>query len=263
VAQAIVSSRAVRMVSFTGGFATGEAIARTAGLKRLSMELGGNAPVLVFDDVDIAEAVESCVSGAFWAAGQNCVGAQRILIQRAKYEAFREQFVAATAALRTGDPRRETTDVGPMISVDAARRAQRVVDDARKAGAKLLIGGHHTGTSFGPTVLEDVPFSCEVWADEAFAPIVVLQPFDTEEEALTLANEIEFSLHAGVFTNDLRRALRVSSALDAGGVMINDSSDFRVDSMPFGGSKYGSMGREGVGFAFEEMTQPKVVCINA
>ncbi|SEI02910.1 MULTISPECIES: aldehyde dehydrogenase family protein [unclassified Leifsonia] len=263
VAQAIVGSRTVRMVSFTGGFATGEAIARTAGLKRLSMELGGNAPVLVFDDADIAEAVELCVSGAFWAAGQNCVGAQRILIQRASYHAFREQFVAATAALRVGDPRSETTDIGPMISVDAARRAQRVVDAARAAGAKLLIGGHHTGTSFGPTVLEDVPFSCEVWADEAFAPIVVLQPFDSEEEALRLANEIEFSLHAGVFTNDLNRALRVSSALEAGGVMINDSSDFRVDGMPFGGAKYGSMGREGVRFAFEEMTQPKVVCINA
>lgn len=263
VAQAIVGSRTVRMVSFTGGFATGEAIARTAGLKRLSMELGGNAPVLVFDDADIAEAVELCVSGAFWAAGQNCVGAQRILIQRASYDAFREQFVAATAALRVGDPRREATDIGPMISVDAALRAQRVVDAAREAGAKLLIGGHHTGTSFGPTVLEDVPFSCEVWADEVFAPIVVLQPFDTEEEALRLANEIEFSLHAGVFTNDLNRALRVSNALEAGGVMINDSSDFRVDGMPFGGAKYGSMGREGVRFAFEEMTQPKVVCINA
>jgi acyl-CoA reductase-like NAD-dependent aldehyde dehydrogenase len=111
-------------------------------------------------------------------------------------------------------------------------------------------------------VLETVPLSCEVWADEAFAPIVVLHAFDTEEEALALANEIDYSLHAAVFTNDLNRALRVSAELDAGGVMINDSSDYRIDSMPFGGSKYGSMGREGVRFAFEEMTQPKVVCIN-
>lgn len=263
VAQAIIASRTVRMVSFTGGFATGEAIARNAGLKRLSMELGGNAPVVVFDDANIAEAVEACVSGAFWAAGQNCVGAQRILIQRSSYDAFRDQFVAATAALRFGDPSLETTDVGPMISVDAAIRAQQVVDDAVKAGATLLFGNNRSGTVFGPTVLEDVPFSCEVWADEAFAPIVVLQPFDSEDEALALANEIEFSLHAGVFTNDLNRALRVSAAVDAGGVMINDSSDYRVDSMPFGGSKYGSMGREGVRFALEEMTQPKVICINA
>ena len=263
VAQAIVSARDVRLVSFTGGFSTGEAIARNAGLKRLSMELGGNAPVLVFADADVAAAVEACVSGSFWAAGQNCVGTQRILIHRSVYQGFRDQFVARTATLRTGDPALETTDVGPMITLDSALRVQRLVDDALRAGARLLAGNRLHGSVFAPTVLEEVPFSCELWADEAFAPVVVLQPFDTEEEALRLANEVEFSLHAAVFTNDLNTALRVSGALDAGGVMINDSSDYRVDSMPFGGSKYGSMGREGVRFAFEEMTQPKVVCINA
>ena len=263
VGQALISDRAVRMVSFTGGFSTGEAIARGAGLKRLTMELGGNAPVIVFDDATVADAVEACVSGAFWAAGQNCVGAQRILIQRRIYDSFRDHFVAATLALRVGDPTAETTDVGPMITAEAAIRAERLVDAAVGAGATLLIGNQRSGSLFAPTVLEKVPFSCEVWADEAFAPIVVLQPFDTEEEALALANDIEFSLHAAVFTNDLNRALRVSGELEAGGVMINDSSDYRVDSMPFGGSKYGSMGREGVRFAFEEMTQPKVICINA
>lgn len=263
VAQALIGARAVRMVSFTGGFRTGEAIARGAGLKRLLMELGGNAPVIVFDDADIQDAVRACVSGAFWAAGQNCVGAQRILVQESVYEDFRDLFVAATAALKVGDPSAETTDVGPMITTGSAERAKRLVDDALQAGATLLFGNVQEGSLFSPTVLSDVPFSCEVWADEVFAPIVVLQPFDTEERALLMANETEFSLHAGLFTSDLNRALRVSAAIEAGGVIVNDSSDYRIDSMPFGGSKYGSMGREGVRFAFEEMTQPKVTCINA
>lgn len=263
VAAALVAAREVRLVSFTGGFATGEAIARGAGLKRLAMELGGNAPVIVFDDADLPHAVEACVSGAFWAAGQNCVGAQRLLVQRGIYEAFRERFVAATAALRAGDPSDEGTDVGPMITEDAAARAERVVDDAVRAGARVLVGHRREGAVYAPTVIEGVPLSCELWADEAFAPVVVLAAFDTEDEAIAHANEVEYALHAGTFTTDLGRALRVADRLEAGGVMINDSSDYRVDSMPFGGAKYGSMGREGVRFAYEEMTQPKVVCINA
>lgn len=263
LARALVSARDVRMVSFTGGFATGEAIARTAGLKRLAMELGGNAPVVVFDDADIPAAVKACVSGAFWAAGQNCVGAQRILVQRGVYDAFRELFVAAAAALRFGDPTDERTDVGPMITAAAAERAERIVDDAVRAGARVLVGHRREGSVYPPTVVEAVPQSCELWADEAFAPLVALAPFDTEDEAVALANETEYALHAATFTRDLTRALRVADALEAGGVMINDSSDYRVDGMPFGGAKYGSMGREGVRFAYEEMTQPKVVCITA
>ena len=262
LAQALIAVREIRMVSFTGGFSTGEAIARGAGLKRLAMELGGNAPVVVFDDADIPAAVEACVSGAFWAAGQNCVGVQRILVQRAVYEEFRERFVAASATLRAGDPALESTDVGPMIGAPAAERAERLVQDAVSAGAALLLGNRRDGNVVWPTVLEHVPFSCELWTDEVFGPIVMLEPFDAEEQALALANEVEFSLHSAVFTRDLNRALRVAERLEAGGVMINDSSDYRVDGMPFGGAKYGSMGREGVRFAFEEMTQPKVVCIS-
>ena len=263
LAQALTSAREVRMVSFTGGFATGEAIARNAGLKKLAMELGGNAPVIVFSDADIPAAVEACVSGAFWAAGQNCVGAQRILVQREVYEEFRDRFAAQAIALSAGDPRDEATDVGPMISVASAQAAERLVDDAVAAGGRVLAGHRREGAVYWPTVVEGVPFSCELWADEAFAPVVVLSPFETEEQAIAQANEIDYALHAATFTRDITRALRVSEQLDAGGVMINDSSDYRVDSMPFGGSKYGSMGREGVRFAYEEMTQPKVVCINA
>jgi len=263
LAQALTSARGVRMVSFTGGFATGEAIARNAGLKKLAMELGGNAPVIVFSDADIPAAVEACVSGAFWAAGQNCVGAQRILVHREVYEEFRDRFAAQAIALHAGDPRDEATDVGPMISVASAQAAERLVDDAVAAGGRVLAGHRREGAVYWPTVVEGVPFSCELWADEAFAPVVVLSPFETEEQAIAQANEIDYALHAATFTRDITRALRVSEQLDAGGVMINDSSDYRVDSMPFGGSKYGSMGREGVRFAYEEMTQPKVVCINA
>jgi acyl-CoA reductase-like NAD-dependent aldehyde dehydrogenase len=263
LAQALVSAREVRMVSFTGGFATGEAIARSAGLKKLAMELGGNAPVIVFDDADLDAAVEACISGAFWAAGQNCVGAQRLLVHRDVFAAFRERFVARAAALHAGDPADESTDVGPMITEAAAERAERVVADAVAAGARVLVGHRREGSVYWPTVVEDVPFSCELWADEAFAPVVVLSAFDTEDQAVLQANETEYALHAATFTTDITRALRVSARLDAGGVMINDSSDYRVDSMPFGGAKYGSMGREGVRFAYQEMTQPKVICINA
>ena len=263
VAEALVGAREVRMVSFTGGFATGEAIACGAGLKRLAMELGGNAPVIVFDDADIPAAVEACASGAFWAAGQNCVGVQRILVQRAVYDEFRERFLNATALLRAGDPTDATVDVGPMITEAAAKRAEQLVYHATVAGGQLLLGQRRVGSVYWPTVMEKVPLSCELWTDEAFAPIVVLEQFDSEDDAVKLANDIEFSLHAGTFTSDINRALRVAERLQAGGVMINDSSDYRIDSMPFGGAKYGSMGREGVRFAFEEMTQPKVICINA
>ena len=262
IAAAIVSAPDVRMVSFTGGFATGESISRTAGLKKLAMDLGGNAPVIVMDDADVDEAVTSCVSGAFWAAGQNCIGTQRILVAHQVYERFRDAFVARTKALRVGDPLDESTDVGPMITEEAALAAQEKVEAALERGATLLCGNDLRGTVYTPTVLEAVPTTSSIWHEEAFAPVVALQPVASLEDAIKQANAIDFSLHAGIFTARLDRALSAARQLEAGGVMINDSSDYRFDAMPFGGFKYGSMGREGVRFAFEEMTQPKVVCIN-
>lgn len=259
--EALVSAREVRMVSFTGGFATGERIARAAGLKRLAMDLGGNAPVIVLDDCDLDDAVEACVSGAYWAAGQNCIGTQRLLVQASIYEDFKRRFVARTLALKVGDPASPDTDVGPMITPAAAARTKAVVDAAIARGARLLCGNTIDGAIHAPTVLEDVRFDCAVWTQEIFGPVVVLKKIETLEEALALANSPEYSLHAGIFTNDLAAALRAADELQAGGVMINDSSDYRFDAMPFGGFKYGSLGREGVRFAYEEMTQPKVVCI--
>ena len=259
--EALVSSRDVRMISFTGGFATGEKIAKSAGLKKLAMDLGGNAPVIVLGDCDIEDAVESCLSGAFWAAGQNCIGTQRILIQSSIYEEFKKRFVAGTKALKVGNPALLDTDVGPMITVQSAARTKGIVDAAIDQGAKLLCGNIQEGALYTPTVLEDVNFECSLWQQEVFSPVVVLQQIETLDEALSLANSPEYSLHAGIFTNDLQAALKAADKLEAGGVMINDSSDYRLDAMPFGGFKYGSLGREGVRFAYEEMTQPKVVCI--
>jgi acyl-CoA reductase-like NAD-dependent aldehyde dehydrogenase len=260
--KALVANRAVRMISFTGGFATGEQIAKTAGLKKLAMDLGGNAPVIVMEDCELDSAVESCVSGAYWAAGQNCIGTQRILIAADIYEAFKEKFVEQSRALVVGNQAEEATDVGPMISEAAAQRAERSVEDAIEHGARLLLGNNREGTLFYPTILENVSLQCNVWLEEVFSPIVILQKIDSLEHALTLANEPEYSLHAGIFTSNLNTAMKAAKELEAGGVMINDSSDYRFDAMPFGGFKYGSMGREGVRFSYEDMTQPKVVCLN-
>lgn len=261
--KAIVSAKDVRMISFTGGFVTGEAIARSAGIKKLAMDLGGNAPVIVMENSDVDAAVEDCVSGSFWAAGQNCIGTQRILVQRWIYERFKAEFVAQTARMKTGDPMNSETDMGPMISESAVNRAATMVERAIAAGATLLCGHNPAGTLYPPTVLENVPATCDVLNDEVFAPVVILQPFDQLDEAIQLANKPEYSLHAGIFTNDLASALEAAKRIDAGGVMINQSSDYRFDAMPFGGFKYGSMGREGVRFAYEDMTQPKVVCITS
>lgn len=260
--KALVELREVRMVSFTGGFVTGESIARSAGLKKLAMDLGGNAPVLVLQDCDLEPTVESCVSGAFWAAGQNCIGTQRILVQRPIYEAFRARFVAQARALVLGDPALRETDVGPMVTEQAARRTEQLVNEALSEGAQLLCGHQRKGASYAPTVLEQVSHASQIWQQEVFAPVVILEPFDQLDEAVALANAPEYSLHAGVFTRDLAKALKLARQIEAGGVMINDSSDYRFDAMPFGGFKYGSLGREGVRFAYEDMTQPKVVCIN-
>lgn len=260
--KALVAHRAVRMISFTGGFVTGEQITKTAGLKKMAMDLGGNAPVIVMGDCELESTVESCVSGAYWAAGQNCIGTQRILIDSKIYQAFKEKFVEQSRALVVGNQADEATDVGPMISEAAAKRAEESVQEAVSKGAKVLLGNKREGTLFYPTVLEDVSFECKVWQEEVFSPIVILQEIGTLEDALTLANEPDYSLHAGIFTSNLNTAMKAAKLLEAGGVMINDSSDYRFDAMPFGGFKYGSMGREGVRFAYEDMTQPKVICLN-
>lgn len=257
---ALVSDRRVRMVSFTGGVEAGERIMAKVGLKKIGMELGSNSPVIVWHDADLEWAVESCVSGAFWAAGQNCIGVQRIYVHRRVYEDFRDRFVQRTAAYRIGDKLDEATDMGPMITASEAARVERWIEDAREKGATVLVGGGRDGALVEPTALADVPPDAILHSEEVFGPTVNLYPVDDLDEALAEANSVNYGLHAAGFSRDLETAFRMAKGLDAGGVMINDSTDYRLDSMPFGGIKNSGLGREGVRFSLQEMTEPKVVC---
>jgi acyl-CoA reductase-like NAD-dependent aldehyde dehydrogenase len=263
VAARLVCDERVRLVSFTGGFETADKIVRTAGAKRYTMELGGNAPIIVMADCDLAAAVESSVSGAFWAAGQNCIGVQRILVETSLMESFTEAFVDRTRRLVVGNPMREDTDMGPMIGAEHAHRVLDLVGQAVREGAVLLTGGTSKGNCVDPTVLTNVPRSSALFREEVFGPVVMIEPVADIEAALACANDCDVGLHAAIFTRGLDDALQAAKRLEAGGVMINDSSDFRLDAMPFGGFKKSSIGREGVRFAVEEMSQTKVVMFAA
>ena len=256
----LVSDPRPRMVSFTGGVEAGRRIVSLAGLKKIGMELGSNSPVIVWRDADVEWAVESCVSGAFWAAGQNCIGVQRLYVHRDVYDVFRDAFVARTRAYRVGDKMDERTDMGPMITEGEAKRVERWVAEARDGGAAVLAGGTRTGALMAPTVLEAVPESATLHHEEVFGPTVNLYPFDDLDAAVAEANSIPYGLHAAVFARDVNVAFDVASRLECGGVMINDSTDYRLDSMPFGGIKSSGLGREGVKFSLQEMTEPKVYC---
>jgi glyceraldehyde-3-phosphate dehydrogenase (NADP+) len=260
IGDALVEDPRVRMISFTGGLEAGQRITKLAGIKKIGMELGSNSPVIVWKDADVCWAAETCVSGAFWAAGQNCIGVQRIYVHRDVYGAFRDGMVEFTSKYKVGDKMKETTDMGPMIAEGEAKRVERWVAEARSAGAKVLIGGDRTGTLMQPTVLEDVPKTATIHHSEVFGPTVNLYPVTTAEEALAEANSLPFGLHAALFTRDLDMAFKLAHGLDAGGVMVNDSTDYRLDSMPFGGIKNSGLGREGVKFSLQEMTEPKVIC---
>lgn len=260
--RSLVASRDVRMVSFTGGVETAETIKQSAGLKRLSMDLGGNAPVIVAHDGNIDHAVAATVSGAFWAAGQNCIGVQRILVHGSIADEFVDAFVESTSRLVCGNPRDESTDIGPMITATAAELALAGVRAAKDEGATILCGGKRDGAVLQPTVLENVAERSLIRCEEVFAPIVMIDRFDDYQAAIDAANSPQTMLHAGIFTESLETAFLAIDGIEAAGIMVNDSSDYRLDAMPFGGFKYGSMGREGVRFAMEEMTQTKVVCFN-
>lgn len=259
---ALVTDERVRMVSFTGGVETGKRITRLAGLKKLGMELGSNSPCIVLEDANIDRAAELCVSGAFWAAGQNCIGVQRIYIETGAYEAFASIFVERTERLKVGDKMDEATDMGPMINESEAMRVEKWVNDALAAGAEILTGGKRERAVYYPTVLADVPSGTRLDCEEVFGPVVSLYKVKDLEEAITRANNTGYGLHAGVFTTSISSAFKAIRELDVGGVMINDSSDYRIDMMPFGGVKESGLGREGVRFALMEMTEPKVVCFN-
>ena len=260
IGDAMVADPRPRMISFTGGVEAGLRITKIAGLKKIGMELGSNSPVIVWKDADLEWAAETCVSGAFWAAGQNCIGVQRIYVHRDVYEPFKKRFVDITKGYKIGDKRKEETDMGPMINEGEAKRLEGWVREAEKAGARVLAGGHRAGALLEPTVLENVPKSAKVHEEEVFGPTVNLYPVSDADEALAEANSIAYGLHAALFTRDVDMAFKLAYGLDCGGVMINDSTDYRLDSMPFGGIKNSGLGREGIKFSLQEMTEPKVIC---
>ena len=262
VGNALVTDPRVRMISFTGGAATGKLIMSNIGLKKVGMELGSNCPVIVMADADIELALSANVSGAFWAAGQNCLHVQRLIVQDAIYDQFKQRFVAMAQAYNVGDKLDESTDMGPMISEQAAIVVEQMVNDAVAAGACLLTGGKRNGAFYAPTVLENVSDSAEINCEEIYGPVTVLYRFSQLDEAITRANNVDYGLQAGIFTSDLNTAFQVAARLDCGAVMINDSTDYRIDAMPFGGSKGSGLGREGIKFSLQEMTEPKLVCIN-
>ena len=262
IGDALVTDPRIRMISFTGGVEAGKEIVAKAGLKKIGMELGSNSPVIVLADTDLEKAVESCVSGAFWAAGQNCLGVQRIYVEESIYPEFVEKFVARTKKYKVGPKLEEDCDMGPMITEKEAIRIEQWVDEAIKAGAKVECGHKREGAIYWPTVLTNVPDGVKVDCEEVFAPVVSIYPVKTLDEAIKKANAVNYGLHAAIFTNDINKAFKAIEELEVGGVIINDSTDYRMDAMPFGGVKNSGLGREGIKFALMEMTEPKVVCFN-
>lgn len=262
IGDALVTNPRPRMISFTGGTEAGEEIVRKAGLKKIGMELGSNSPVIVMDDADLKQAVELCVSGAFWAVGQNCIGVQRIYIHEAVYDVFEKDFVERTKRIRVGYQLDEATDMGPMITEAEAERVEKWVKEAVEEGAELLCGGKRKGTLFEPTVFQNMPRTAKLNCEEVFGPVVNLYKVSSLDEAISLANSVRYGLHGAIFTRSLSHAFRAIHELDVGGVMVNDSTDYRIDMMPFGGVKWSGLGREGIRFALMEMTEPKVVCFN-
>ena len=258
----LVSDPRVRMVSFTGGPLVGHKILAQAGLKKIGMELGSNCPCIIMDDADMDLAVESTVRGAFWAAGQNCLHVQRLFIQEDSFEKFRDRFVELTKRIKVGDKLDETTDMGPMISDAATLKVSEFVQDALDSGARILTGGECEGRYYQPTVLDNVAADCRISKEEIFGPVVALYAFENIQEAIDRANDVDYGLQAGVFTRDLATAFRIADGLNCGGVMINDSSDFRIDAMPFGGTRGSGVGKEGVVHAIHEMTELKTYCFN-
>ncbi|MGD8537061.1 MAG: aldehyde dehydrogenase family protein [Candidatus Aminicenantes bacterium] len=262
IGDALVTDPRGRMISFTGGTEAGLDITKKAGLKKIGMELGSNSPVIVMDDADLPQAVELSVSGAFWAVGQNCIGVQRIYIHEAVYDEFEKMFVEQTKKIKVGFQLDEDTDMGPMITEEEAARVEEWVKEAAKAGAELLTGGSREGTHFEPTVFRNMPDTAKLNCEEVFGPVVNLYKVSTLDEAIQLANSVIYGLHGAIFTRSLDNAFKAIRGLDVGGVMVNDSTDYRIDMMPFGGVKWSGLGREGIKFALLEMTEPKVVCFN-
>ena len=253
----------ITLLSFTGSPPVGWDLKARAGKKRVLLELGGNAACIVDQGVDVDDVVARLIFGAFYQSGQSCISVQRILAHRSVVDALREKLVAATKELVMGDPKDEATFVGPVISEKEAQRIERWVREALAGGGKLLCGGARVGSMVEATIVEDPPKTCDLVRKEVFGPVATLSAWDDFDAALAEANDSDFGLQCGIFTHDLRRAMRAWDVLDVGGVVINDVPSFRVDNMPYGGVKDSGQGREGVRFAMEEMTEPRMLVIRS
>lgn len=251
----------LKLLSFTGSPEVGWALKARAGKKRVVLELGGNAAVLVDADADLDDATARIVFGAFYQSGQSCIGVQRILAHETIYESLRDKLVAATLALVMGDPKDERTFIGPMISEDEAARLEAWIRSAVDRGAKLLCGGNRRGPMLEATLLENVPRTEHLYCKEAFGPVAVLSRFRDFDDALTEINDSAFGLQAGLFTRDLYKVQRAWDVLEVGGVLIGDVPSWRVDHMPYGGVKDSGLGREGIRFAMQEMTEIRLLAI--
>jgi acyl-CoA reductase-like NAD-dependent aldehyde dehydrogenase len=245
----------LKLLSFTGSPAVGWDLKARAGKKKVVLELGGNAAVIVDADADLDDALERVIFGAFYQSGQSCIGVQRILIHRQVYDRFRDMLVARTKTLVAGDPKKRETFIGPMISEGEAKRLDSWIQEAVATGATLLCGGKREGAMLEATLLEHVGHDTRLNIEEAFGPVAFLTPFDSFDEALAIVNDSKFGLQAGIFTRDLFKTLDAWDRLEVGGVIVNDVPSYRVDNMPYGGVKDSGLGREGVKFAIEDMTE--------
>ncbi len=257
----MVADERFKLLTFTGSPSVGWRMKERAGKKKVVLELGGNAGVIIDKSADLDWAVRRCLVGAFAYAGQVCISVQRMFVHEDVWDLFVSRFVEGAATLKLGDPLDPATDLGPMVDATAAGRTQRWVDEAVAMGGKLLLGGVANGTFFPPTVLTQVPRSAQVCSNEAFAPLVVAFPFRDLDDAIAQVNDSAFGLQTGVFTNDLAGAWKAFAELEVGGVIINDVPTYRSDHMPYGGVKDSGLGREGLRWAIEDMTELRIMVI--
>nr|WP_276679962.1 aldehyde dehydrogenase family protein [Thalassolituus oleivorans] len=251
----------LKLLSFTGSPDVGWKLKARAGKKPVILELGGNAACVVDKDWDLDDAVARVIIGAFYQSGQSCIGVQRLFVHSDVYATFKEKLVAKTKALKSGDPKDKETFIGPMISEGEAKRLHGWIESAIDKGATLLCGGQRNGNMLQATLLENVDANCELSAEEAFGPVAILEPFDDFDAVLKRVNDSRFGLQAGIFTRDLYKAQQAWDELEVGGVVIGDVPSWRVDHMPYGGVKDSGLGREGIRWAMEDMTELRLMVI--
>ncbi len=251
----------LKLLSFTGSPAVGWKLKARAGKKKVVLELGGNAACIVDKDSDLDDTVARIIIGAFYQSGQSCIGVQRILIHGDIYAEFKEKFCLAAAALKMGDPRREDTFIGPMISAKEAKRLIEWLREAEEQGGKVLVGGKRKGAMLEATVMENVPEDCRLQREEAFGPVALLAKFNDFSEALTKVNDSRFGLQAGIFTRDIHKAHLAWEQLEVGGVVIGDIPSWRADQMAYGGVKDSGIGREGIRYAMKDMSETRIMVL--